>query len=291
MRENVLRVRSLDMRRRISCRIIFFWPHNITITMKIPLRFKYIGVILIIMAILYSIQIMLDWGKKGSESKKEGYTNTDTAYSAGIQKDVGANNNTENTVNLPVGSGSGSGTNTSKEVKKYTYDYTDVNVQYHDSIDDINAQSNDPLLFNQINVKDSLGKELSIPVLSGQVPPVYYTAGSEIYTPQGYVPNYEDSIYLSRSTGMSTLSRYGPTAELMGGFCSYYANDPTTLETKCNALDINTCASTDCCVLLGGTKCVSGNANGPKMKANYTDPLVINKDVYYYKGNCYGHCT
>ena len=247
--------------------------------MKIPLRFKYIGVILIIMAILYGIQLMLPNGSnKESESMKEGYVNAATTYAAGIQQ------------NAAGGSGGSGGSGFSDE-KRYTYDYNDVSVQYHDSIDDINAQSNSPLLFNQINVKDSLGKELSIPVLSGQVPPVYYTAGSEIYTPQGYVPNYEDSIYLSRSTGMSTLSRYGPTAELMGGFCSYYANDPTTLETKCNALDINTCASTDCCVLLGGTKCVSGSANGPKMKANYTDPLVINKDVYYYKGNCYGHCT
>ena len=276
--------------------------------MKIPLRFKYIGVILIIMAILYGIQMMLPNGSnkdsehkesehknsnkesdKDSESKKEGYVNAATAYSAGIQQNAARDTAPLNMMDLGNGSGSGSGVAT--DAKQYAYDYNDTSVQYHDSIDDINAQSNNPLLFNQINVRDSLGKELTIPVLSGQVPPVYYTAGSEIYTPQGYVPSYEDSIYLSRSTGMSTLSPYGPTAELMGGFCSYYANDPTTLEIKCNALDINTCASTDCCVLLGGTKCVSGNANGPKMKANYTDTMVINKDVYYYKGNCYGHCT
>ena len=256
--------------------------------MKIPLRFKYIGVILIIMGILYGIQIMLSGSSTKGSGEKEGYTTKASTYAADIQKqqDTG-NKKTENTVDIGTGSGQGSGQGS----KEYTYDYTNVGVQYHDSIDDINAQSNDTLLFNQINVKDSLGKSLSIPTLSGQVPPVYYTAGSEIYKPGGYVPNYEDSVYLSRSTGMSTLSRYGPTAELMGGFCSYYANDPTTLETKCNALDINTCASTDCCVLLGGTKCVSGNANGPKMKANYTDPMVINKDVYYYKGNCYGHCA
>jgi hypothetical protein len=267
--------------------------------MKIPLRFKYIGVILIIMAILYGIQIMLPNGSKesakdsdhknsgkDSESMKEGYVNAATVYAAGVQQNAARDAAPVNTVNL------GSRPRPrSRDGKKYAYDYNNVSVQYHDSIDDINAQSNSPLLFNQINVKDSRGKKLSIPTLSGQVPPVYYTAGSEIYTPQGYVPNYEDSIYLSRSTGMSTLSRYGPTAKLMGGFCSYYANDPTTLETKCNAMDINTCASTDCCVLLGGTKCVSGNANGPKMKANYTDRMVINKDVYYYKGNCYGHCT
>jgi hypothetical protein len=274
--------------------------------MQIPLRFKYIGVILIIMAILYGIQMMLPNGSKESakdsakDSEKEGYANAATAYSASVQQNAARDAAPLNMMALGSGSGSGSGSgygsrpvsgSESRDERRYAYDYNNVSVQYHDSIDDINAQSNSPLLFNQINVRDSLGKELSIPVLSGQVPPVYYTAGSEIYTPQGYVPNYEDSIYLSRSTGMSTLSRYGPTAELMGGFCSYYANDPTTLETKCNALDINTCASTDCCVLLGGTKCVSGSANGPKMRSNYMDPMVINKDVYYYKGNCYGHCS
>lgn len=252
--------------------------------MKVPLRFVYIGLILIIMAILYAIQQLLD--SQGTDSKgtgsgsgtsKENYTNQSTMFSENM-----------NAQNSSYGSGSGSSATDSKQ---YTYDYGNVNVQYHDSIDDINAQSNDPLLFNQIIVKDPSGNTVSIPTLSGQTPAVYYTAGSQIYTPNNFVPNYEDSVYLSRTTGMSTLANYGPTAQLRGGFCTFYANDPITLETKCNALDINTCASTDCCVLLGGSKCVSGNAQGPKMPANYTDTMVINKDVYYYKGNCYGHCA
>ena len=249
--------------------------------MKVPLRFIYIGVILIIMAILYAIQRFLDKTPKdsgsGSGTSQENYTNQSTIFSENM-----------NAQNSSYGSGSGSSATDSKQ---YTYDYGNVNVQYHDSIDDINAQSNDPLLFNQIIVKDPSGNTVSIPTLSGQTPAVYYTAGSQIYTPNNFVPTYEDSVYLSRSTGMSTLANYGPTAQLKGGFCTFYANDPTALETKCNALDINTCASTDCCVLLGGSKCVSGNAQGPKMPANYTDTMIINKDVYYYKGNCYGHCA
>jgi len=43
-------------------------------------------------------------------------------------------------------------------------------------------------------------------------------------------------------------------------------------------------------VLLGGQKCVAGNENGPTMKANYSDFLVLNKDFYYYQGKCYGNC-
>lgn len=246
--------------------------------MKVPLRFIYIGCILAVIGILYAIQLFIDWkDSKNSGDNKEGYANTATL-------------NSMNTDTSGV-SGSGSSSGVSLDAKKYTYDYNNVNAQYHDSIEDINAQSNDPLLFGTISVIDPSGNPVNIPNLSGQVPAVYYTAGSQIYTPQGYVPNYEDSIYLSRSTGMSTLASYGPTAQQKGGFCTYYAQDQTALETKCNTLDINACAATSCCVLLGGSKCVSGNERGPTLTANYTDSMVINKDVYYYQGKCYGHCS
>jgi hypothetical protein len=64
------------------------------------------------------------------------------------------------------------------------------------------------------------------------------------------------------------------------------------LEEKCNAVAPESCASTSCCVLLGGEKCVSGNENGPYMTANYTDYTLTarNKDFYYYQGKCYGNC-
>jgi hypothetical protein len=272
--------------------------------MKVPLRFIYIGVILVIMALLYSLQLLVDWmdakstNNSGSSDNKEGYSNAATAFA--INADSGSYKPSSSE---PSSGGRGPDTqydadgisngnnNVSTDPKKYTYDYANVNAQYHDSIDDINAQSNDPLKFNQIAVIDPSGNKVNIPTLSGQVPVTYYTAGSQIYSPNGYVPNYEDSIYLSRSTGMSTLAEYGPTAQQMGGFCSFYAHDPSTLETKCNSLDVNACASTDCCVLLGGSKCVSGNQRGPTLPANYTDTLVVNKDVYYYRGKCYGHCA
>ncbi len=66
--------------------------------------------------------------------------------------------------------------------------------------------------------------------------------------------------------------------------------NPTDLEMKCNSLDTETCSTTSCCVLLGGQKCVSGNLEGPTMKSNYSDIFIVNKDVYYYQGECYGNC-
>jgi hypothetical protein len=50
---------------------------------------------------------------------------------------------------------------------------------------------------------------------------------------------------------------------LGAGFCDYHKNNPDKLEEICNKQDNSTCTSTNCCVLLGGQKCVYGNTNGP----------------------------
>jgi hypothetical protein len=66
---------------------------------------------------------------------------------------------------------------------------------------------------------------------------------------------------------------------------------PHELEQKCNSLDKNTCASTSCCALLGGQKCVYGNETGPFFKVNYSNFLIKNPEFYYYQGKCYGNCS
>ena len=80
------------------------------------------------------------------------------------------------------------------------------------------------------------------------------------------------------------------TAGMLGGFCTQFKNNTLDIEEKCGALDLNTCASTSCCTLIGGQKCVAGNENGPTNPANYTDYNLKNKDFYYYQGKCYGNC-
>jgi hypothetical protein len=118
----------------------------------------------------------------------------------------------------------------------------------------------------------------------------YYQPGSFPYGPSSWVPNYEDSIYLSKLTGYSSNSLLYNTASQKSGICVQYQNDPQGLEEKCNKLDQNVCASTSCCVLLGGSKCVSGNVNGPALKSNYSDFFIKNREYYYYNGRCYGNC-
>jgi len=125
---------------------------------------------------------------------------------------------------------------------------------------------------------------------SNVAPVIYYVPGSYKYGASNYVPNYEDSVYMSRTTRQSTVTPVFNTSSILGGFCAQHKGDTNKLEEKCNALDVAACASTSCCVLLGGQKCVAGSDRGPTNPANYSDFRVVNKDVYYYQGKCYGNC-
>jgi hypothetical protein len=166
----------------------------------------------------------------------------------------------------------------------------DVDVQYHDNLDDINAQTDSGVSFGSMNVIGPDGKLITIPTTTTQPGSTYYQPGSYPFGASSYVPSYEDSVFLSKLTKTSTTSPVYNSASELGGFCSQQKSFPYELEQKCNTLDKNTCGSTSCCVLLGGSKCVSGDANGPTMKSNYSDIFVKNKEYYYYQGKCYGNC-
>jgi len=193
-------------------------------------------------------------------------------------------------INSPGYAGSGSDVENNENTLKYNPN--DVEIQYHDDINDLAAQGGIyDLSFGTMVVVDSAGQKISIPYVPGRALPIYNTPGSFIYGPSNYVPNYADSIYLSRSTGMSTVSTAVPVTTELGGFCEHSKMNKTEIEQNCNRLETSVCAATSCCVLLGGTKCVAGDENGPTMKSNYTDPFIRNKDLYYYQGKCYGNCN
>jgi hypothetical protein len=130
----------------------------------------------------------------------------------------------------------------------------------------------------------------------------YYETGTYVAGPRNFMPNYEPTGFLSTlgSQNIQDLSNKDPIylagAPLANTETAYtdigtlYANDLAKLEAACNAMDPLFCASSNSCVLLGGQKCVSGNENGPKMKSNYSDYMIINRDYYYFKGKCYGMC-
>jgi len=121
-------------------------------------------------------------------------------------------------------------------------------------------------------------------------PAIYYQPGSFTYSGGGYVPSYED-LYMSSLTNTTQVGFVENAPYMSGGFCQTYADDIYGLEQKCNSLSNEICASTECCALLGGQKCVAGDAQGPKLQSNYSNFLVKNKDFYYYQGKCYGNCS
>ena len=181
---------------------------------------------------------------------------------------------------------------TKKLLEKSQYKLNKFDIQYHDNISDMKSQMGVyDVSFANMYVYDKNGNRIILPHFLSQSSPTYYQPGSFVFGSSGYVPNYEDSVYLSKSTGLSTLKSVEPESSIKGGFCNLYKTSPLQIEQKCNSIDKATCASTDCCVLFGGSKCVSGNDKGPYMKSVFTDPTIVNKDVYYYKGDCYGNCS
>jgi len=139
-------------------------------------------------------------------------------------------------------------------------------------------------------VLDKSGNLITVPYNDISGTTLYYEPGSFRFGPSNYVPNYEDSVYLSKLTNRSTVSEIYDTTKSGSGFCSEYMN-PNDLEQKCNSLDKGSCGSTSCCVLLGGQKCVHGSESGPFFKANYSNFLIKSPEFYYYQGKCYGNCN
>ena len=139
-----------------------------------------------------------------------------------------------------------------------------------------------------VNIGGSL---VAVPYSDVSNTTLYHSAGSYNYNSPSYVPNYEESVFLSKLTNEPTTSETHNLALDKFGFCESTSGSKIDREVKCNAIDKNVCASTECCVLLGGEKCVAGNQNGPSIKSNYSDTTVLNRDYYYYRGNCFGNCV
>jgi len=160
---------------------------------------------------------------------------------------------------------------------------------YHDSASSL-IQEDPRLKQKKMYVIGPSGERIEVPWTGSQTDINYNEPGYFRYQPSTFIPNYEDSVYLSRLTGYSTTKPIEDTASKMGGFCEYHKYSPIKIEQECGKLEKDACASTSCCVLLGGSRCVGGNEKGPTMKANYGDITILNRDHYFYKGKCYGNC-
>jgi hypothetical protein len=205
--------------------------------------------------------------------------NTPVAGSSSFDT-ISIQNKTPISSNVPAGSDNDS----------TKYDYNNLNIQYHDSSEDIQTQMGIDPSANLISILDSSGNRVQVPISSTMNDTTYYE-GKLRYDPSNYVPTYEDTIYFSKLTGLGYQTPIYGTDSQWGGFCSYNKNFPEKIEEKCGKLDNDTCATTSCCVLLGGVKCVAGDQNGPKNKANYSDTNIKRRDKYFFGGKCYGNCV
>jgi hypothetical protein len=178
-----------------------------------------------------------------------------------------------------------------KNITSFNKDNYDV--QYHEDAEMIKEQEGAyGLTTKTITVKDQTGNTVILPFSEIQGSTLYNEPGSYRFGPSTYVPSYEDSVYLSR-TMMDSSANKQPSDQnvIANGFCDSLKDFPDKLEDQCRLTPLNNCASTSCCVLLGGKKCVAGNQQGPYIRANYSDIFVKNKDFYYYQGKCYGNCN
>ena len=170
------------------------------------------------------------------------------------------------------------------------YNSDNYNMSYHadPAVDSKDESTAGP---GKMWVKDKTGKLIAIPYNEAKNTTLYYQTGSYPFGPSSYVPNYQESVFLSKLSNSPTTSNVYDTAKQKGGFCAATESSVIEREKKCMALPADICSATECCVSFGGQKCVAGGISGPSIKSNYSDFLITNKDYYYFKGKCYGNCV
>ena len=175
----------------------------------------------------------------------------------------------------------------SNKTSNNDYNPDNLYITYHaDPLKETPADANN-LSVGRMWINDASGNLKSVPYDEVKNTTLYYPSGSYVFNPPAYVPNYEDSVFLSKMTNLPTIVN---TEEQPQDFCEETKKSMIERETKCNSLNKKQCKRSKCCVLFGGEKCVAGDVLGPAMKSNYSDITIINRDYYYYKGTCYGNC-
>ena len=177
--------------------------------------------------------------------------------------------------------------------------------------------SPDPLVTAPLD--DSYGK------INGDL--TFYAPGTFMFGADGYVPSYVDSVLLSPMLGVNAPAHNQKGFQSGGGdggwtnatdangypynyvdrqkkliqmdskhtVCDNVSQGTASVmdqEAYCSTMnnDPNKCGVSPCCVSLGGSVCLAGDAQGPLNKTAYTNPMYSRKDYYVYNGKCYGNC-
>jgi len=174
--------------------------------------------------------------------------------------------------------------------------------------------SSEPLVTAPLD--DSYGK------INGDL--TFYAPGTFMFGADGYVPSYENSVLLSPMLGVNAPIHKGLRSGGDDGWmnstdadgrpynyvdrqkkwiqmdnkntvCDNVTQGIATVmdqESYCSTMnnDPSKCGTSACCVSLGGSVCLAGDAQGPLNKTAYTNPMYGRKDYYVYNGKCYGNC-
>lgn len=241
-----------------SLRKTFHLPKLLFLGTLVPKKMIFILQIALVASII-SFIYLLTHQQNNWKITKEPYTDASTTYSNAIS-DIGNVNNVQG-----FGYNPNDPNNVANAASTFNEDFGADNTSTQNFAVDNTKLQGSAVLYNQ----------------PGSYP---------IYSEQGFVPTY-NGLYISTTTNGSQVGTVENAPYISGGFCKQLANQPLELEQRCSGLAQDVCATTSCCVLLGGTKCVAGNAQGPINRANYSDFLLKNRDQYYYQGACYGNCT
>jgi len=108
--------------------------------------------------------------------------------------------------------------------------------------------------------------------------------GNGIDVPDTVTTGLKPDTSLILTSGCSTKSIL--RSDYANDFCKISKGDFPTIDEKCKALSKENCNLPSCCILLNGTKCVSGDATGPTYLTDQGNAI----DYYYYlyRNKCYG---
>lgn len=118
--------------------------------------------------------------------------------------------------------------------KQYRDISNNYDVQFHDDLQDLRAQHDaSDLSFGQVRVKDQKGNIVILPSVPAQDKVTYYQPGEFPFGSSKYVPNYEDSIYLSTITRQSVVSPYATGTKPVEA-CKAYKDLKAQMERYCS---------------------------------------------------------
>jgi len=132
------------------------------------------------------------------------------------------------------------GPNLLLSTSKFNYDTSNYrkvldnyDTKFHDELDDVvkNSKLYD-LQFNETVVKDQNGNMVSIPKTKSQDSVTFYKPGEFPFGSSKYIPNYEDSIYLS-SVGYRTRFSNDNTNSNCDEMCQAYNDFKTKMDKHC----------------------------------------------------------